>query len=77
MKLFFFRNYRILFSYASHWKHKNRTFRTLTKAFGLRFIVSVRVFCVQLKYSLIFDRPITMILEIPKNVIVYSFLLFF
>ncbi|CAF1305715.1 unnamed protein product [Adineta steineri] len=29
------------FRYASHWKHENRSFRTLTKAFGLRFIVSV------------------------------------
>ncbi|CAF3927279.1 unnamed protein product [Rotaria sp. Silwood1] len=29
------------FRFASHWKHENRSFRTLTKAFGLRFIVSV------------------------------------
>ena len=29
------------FSFASHWKHENRSFRTLTKAFGLRFIISV------------------------------------
>lgn len=29
------------FSFASHWKHQNRQFRTLTKAFGLRFIISV------------------------------------
>ena len=27
--------------FASHWKHQNRQFRTLTKAFGLRFIFSV------------------------------------
>jgi hypothetical protein len=30
-----------LFSFASHWKHQNRSFRTLTKAYGLRFIISV------------------------------------
>ncbi|CAF0749307.1 unnamed protein product [Rotaria sordida] len=29
------------FRFASHWKHHNRSFRTLTKAFGLRFIISV------------------------------------
>jgi cation transporter protein len=29
------------FRYASHWKVKNRSHRTLTKAFGLRFIVTV------------------------------------
>ncbi|CAF1327539.1 unnamed protein product [Adineta steineri] len=28
------------FRYASHWKHENRSFRTLTKAFGLHFIVT-------------------------------------
>jgi hypothetical protein len=27
--------------FASHWKHQNRSFRTLTKAYGLRFIISV------------------------------------
>ena len=27
--------------FASHWKHQNRSYRTLTKAFGLRFIISV------------------------------------
>jgi len=30
-----------IFSFASHWKHENRSFRTLTKAYGLRFIISV------------------------------------
>ncbi|UJR23000.1 hypothetical protein I4U23_026026 [Adineta vaga] len=29
------------FRFASHWKHQNRSLRTLTKAFGLRFIISV------------------------------------
>ncbi|CAF4149919.1 unnamed protein product [Rotaria magnacalcarata] len=29
------------FRFASHWKHQNRSYRTLTKAFGLRFIISV------------------------------------
>ncbi|CAF1154766.1 unnamed protein product [Adineta steineri] len=29
------------FRFASHWKHENQSFRTLTKAFGLRFIISV------------------------------------
>ncbi|CAF4304206.1 unnamed protein product [Rotaria sp. Silwood2] len=29
------------FRFASHWKHNNQSFRTLTKAFGLRFIISV------------------------------------
>ncbi|CAF1306787.1 unnamed protein product, partial [Didymodactylos carnosus] len=29
------------FRFASHWKHQNRAFRTLTKAFGLRMIISV------------------------------------
>lgn len=29
------------FRFASHWKHEKRSFRTLTKAFGLRFIISV------------------------------------
>ncbi|CAF1346270.1 unnamed protein product [Adineta ricciae] len=29
------------FRFASHWKHQNESFRTLTKAFGLRFIISV------------------------------------
>ncbi|CAF1106408.1 unnamed protein product [Rotaria sp. Silwood1] len=29
------------FRFASHWKHHNQSFRTLTKAFGLRFIISV------------------------------------
>jgi hypothetical protein len=27
--------------FASHWKHQNRSYRTLTKAFGLRLIISV------------------------------------
>jgi hypothetical protein len=27
--------------FASHWKYQNRSYRTLTKAFGLRFIISV------------------------------------
>jgi hypothetical protein len=30
-----------LFRFASHWKFQNRSYRTLTKAFGLRFIISV------------------------------------
>lgn len=29
------------FRYASHWKFESRTYRTLTKAFGLRFIIAV------------------------------------
>ncbi|CAF3587678.1 unnamed protein product [Rotaria socialis] len=29
------------FRFASHWKHQGQSFRTLTKAFGLRFIISV------------------------------------
>ncbi|CAF1163003.1 unnamed protein product [Rotaria sordida] len=29
------------FRFASHWKHENRSFRTLTKAYGIRFIFSV------------------------------------
>ncbi|CAF1233289.1 unnamed protein product [Didymodactylos carnosus] len=29
------------FRFASHWKCSNRSFRTLTKAFGLRFIIAV------------------------------------
>ncbi|CAF4267151.1 unnamed protein product, partial [Adineta steineri] len=29
------------FRFASHWKHQNRSYRTLTKAYGLRFIISV------------------------------------
>ncbi|CAF1136153.1 unnamed protein product [Rotaria magnacalcarata] len=29
------------FRFASHWKHQDQSFRTLTKAFGLRFIISV------------------------------------
>ncbi|CAF1542862.1 unnamed protein product [Didymodactylos carnosus] len=29
------------FRFASHWKYSNRSFRTLTKAFGLRFIITV------------------------------------
>ena len=29
------------FRYASHWKHQEKTFRTLTKAYGLRLIVTV------------------------------------
>jgi plasmid replication initiation protein len=29
------------FSFASHWKDQKRSFRTLTKAYGLRFIISV------------------------------------
>lgn len=32
--------------FASHWKHQNRSYRTLTKAFGLRFIISVSRTCV-------------------------------
>ena len=31
----------LVFSFASHWKQQKRSFRTLTKAFGLRFIISV------------------------------------
>jgi hypothetical protein len=30
-----------LFRFASHWKYENRSYRTLTKAYGLRFIISV------------------------------------
>ncbi len=33
--------YICCFRFASHWKNQNRSFRTLTKAFGLRFIISV------------------------------------
>ncbi|CAF1370019.1 unnamed protein product [Adineta steineri] len=29
------------FRFASYWKHQNRSYRTLTKAYGLRFIISV------------------------------------
>ncbi len=29
------------FRYGSHWKHGNESFRTLTKAYGLRLIISV------------------------------------
>ncbi|CAF3952114.1 unnamed protein product [Rotaria sp. Silwood2] len=29
------------FRFASHWKYQNRSYRTLTKAYGLRFIISV------------------------------------
>ena len=37
--------YFALFSFASHWKHGNQSFRALTKAFGLRFIISVSSTC--------------------------------
>ncbi|CAF0800314.1 unnamed protein product [Rotaria sp. Silwood1] len=29
------------FRFASHWKYQNRSYRTLTKAYGLRFIISI------------------------------------
>ncbi|CAF3337708.1 unnamed protein product [Rotaria sp. Silwood2] len=32
------------FRFASHWKYQNRSYRTLTRAFGLRFIISVCIF---------------------------------
>lgn len=34
-------SYGFNFRYASHWNMANRSYRTLTKAFGLRFIVTV------------------------------------
>ncbi|CAF0933680.1 unnamed protein product [Didymodactylos carnosus] len=34
-------SYGFNFRFASHWKHQNHAFRTLTKAFGLRMIMSV------------------------------------
>ncbi|UJR25903.1 hypothetical protein I4U23_007251 [Adineta vaga] len=34
-------SYGFNFRFASHWKYQNRSYRTLTKAYGLRFIISV------------------------------------
>ncbi len=33
--------FSLLLRFASHWKFQNRSYRTLTKAYGLRFIISV------------------------------------